>query len=215
MNSDQTAPLCDLWVSGDCAGARAAACTARHFYLDSDSGDHQCRGKTKFATDIASKKVKRVRRQFSSPYRARLVIEQISVEREEINIESGEKECWVEIKERELVDLTGREATTASVFERVENNDEGRRKEDINQHNVDPYRTPQISVTMHDEYLNMIIYDYMAEINQKLAKKFKKETKLPVELPKGAPNLREVVSYFALTAPKYKRRAKIMKLQEL
>ena len=141
--------------------------------------------------------------------------EQISVEREEINIESGEKECWTEIKERELVDLTGREATTASVFERVENNDEGRRKEDINQHNVDPYRTPQISVTMHDEYLNMIIYDYMAEINQKLAKKFKKETKLPVELPEGAPNLREVVSYFALTAPKYKRRAKIMKLQEL
>ena len=86
MNSDQTAPLCDLWVSGDCAGARAAACTARHFYLDSDSGGHGCRGKTKSAPDIASKKVKRVRRQFSSPYRARLVKEQIRVEREELSL---------------------------------------------------------------------------------------------------------------------------------
>merc|ERR1719312_118046 len=109
MNSDQTAPLCDLWVSGDCAGARAAACTARHFYLDSDSGGHGCRGKTKSAPapDMSSKKVKRVRRQFSSPYRARLVKEQIRVEREEINIESGIKSSWIEFKERELVDLTG------------------------------------------------------------------------------------------------------------
>jgi len=187
--TNQTTPLCDLWVSGDCIGARAAACAARHFYLDSDIGDG-CRKKNKSGPEIAGKKAKKVRRRFSSPYRARLVTEQVRVEREEINIESGEKESWIEVQERELVDLTGREEMSGSGLgienvKEVDGNKEG-------------------AVTILDEYINMIVYDYMSEINQKLAKKFKKTLDMTVELPPEAPDLRKVVEYFAETSPKWK-----------
>ena len=30
-------PICHLWIRGECIGARATACRARHFYLESDS----------------------------------------------------------------------------------------------------------------------------------------------------------------------------------
>jgi len=187
--NNQTTPLCDLWVSGDCIGARAAACAARHFYLDSDIGDG-CRKKNKSGPEIARKKAKKARRRFSSPYRARLVTEQVRVEREEINIESGEKESWIEVQERELVDLTGREEMSGSGLgienvKEVDGNKEG-------------------AVTMLDGYINMIVYDYMSEINQKLAKKFKKTLDMTVELPPEAPDLRKVVEYFAETSPKWK-----------
>jgi len=187
--NNQPTPLCDLWVSGDCIGARAAACTARHFYLDSDIGDG-CREKNKSGPDIARKNAKKARRRFSSPYRARLVTEQVRVEREEINIESGEKESWIEVQERELVDLTGREEMSGSGLgienvKEVDGNKEG-------------------AVTMLDGYINMIVYDYMSEINQKLAKKFKKTLDMTVELPPEAPDLRKVVEYFAETSPKWK-----------
>jgi len=189
--NNQTTPLCDLWVSGDCIGARAAACAARHFYLDSDIGDG-CRKKNKSGPEIARKKAKKARRRFSSPYRARLVTEQVRVEREEINIESGEKESWIEVQERELVDLTGTEEMSES----------GLGNENVKK--VDGNREDAGAVTMLDEYINIIVHDYMSEVNQKLAKKFKKELDMIVELPPGAPNLRKVVEYFAETSPKLK-----------
>jgi len=204
--NNQTTPLCDLWVSGDCAGARAAACTARHFYLDTDSGDGSRRKNKSGPDSVAGKKVKRARRHFSSPYRATLVTEQVTVEREEINIESGEKESWTELQERELVDLTGSEEMTrsgleAENFKKVEDNKKGkRRKKELapKKHR----RTPDTAVMMLDEYLKIIVHDYIVEINQKLAKKFKKEAKMTGELPLGPPGLREVVEYFKETSPK-------------
>merc|ERR1719153_1714407 len=150
MINNQTTPLCDLWIRGDCTGARAAACTARHFYLDSDIGDG-CRGKNSGPDSVARMKGKRKRRRFSSPYRARLVTEQVSVEREEINIESGMNESWIEVQERELVDLTGCEEVSGTGLEnenvkKVDDNGEGiRMKIDSNeetQHSADLFRTP-------------------------------------------------------------------------
>merc|ERR1719153_889593 len=150
MINNQTTPLCDLWIRGDCTGARASACTARHFYLDSDIGDG-CREKNSGPDSVARKKGKRKRRRFSSPYRARRVTEQVIVEREEINIESGMKESWIEVQERELVDLTGSEEMSGSglEYENVKKEDDS--KEGINkknnsnegtQHSADPINTP-------------------------------------------------------------------------
>jgi len=205
--NNQTTPLCDLWVSGDCAGARAAVCAARHFYLDSDIGDGRRRKNKSGPDSVAGKKVKRPRRHFSSPYRARLVTEQVTVEREEIDIESGKKESWTEVQERELVDLTGSEEMTGSgleaeIIKKVEDNKKGKRKKELTppKHRT----TPDTAVLMLDEYLNMIVHDYMVDINQNLAKKFKKEVKMTSELPLGSPGLREVVEYFKETSPKYK-----------
>lgn len=210
MIHNQTTPLCDLWIRGDCTGARAAACTARHFYLDSDIGDG-CRGKNSGPDSVARMKGKRKRRRFSSPYRARLVTEQVTVEREEIDIESGMKESWIEVQERELVDLTGSEEMSGSGLEnenvkKVDDNKEGINKKNNSnegtQHSADPINTPDTSFTMLDEYLNRIVYDYMSEINKKLAKKFKKESNMTVELPSEAPDLREIVKYFTETSSK-------------
>ena len=55
---------------------------------------------------------------------------------------------------------------------------------------------------MLDDYLNRIVYDYMSEINKKLAKKFKKASNMTVELPSEAPDLREIVKYFTETSSK-------------
>jgi len=94
--SEELLPICDLWIKGECSGARAAACRARHFYSDSDS-----RGRAKYCS--VSSKLSR----FSSPYRARLVTEQVKVQREEVNLETGKKVTWHETKEQEFIDLTG------------------------------------------------------------------------------------------------------------
>ena len=92
-------PICHLWIRGECIGARATACRARHFYLESDS---QGKGKS-----IAAKRNIRQLNSFSSPYKVRLVTEQIKIQREKVDIESGSIEKWHEIEERQLVDLTG------------------------------------------------------------------------------------------------------------
>ena len=44
---------------------------------------------------------------FSSPYKARLITEQIQLQREEVDLETGKKVTWYETKEQEYVDLTG------------------------------------------------------------------------------------------------------------
>jgi len=99
MLVNKLTPICDLWVRGECTGARATACRARHFYLESDS-----LGKVKPALARSNN---RLMNSFSSPYKVRLVTEQIKIQREKINVESGNIEKWHEIEERQLVDLTG------------------------------------------------------------------------------------------------------------
>jgi len=88
-------PICDLWVRGECTGARATACRARHFYVESD-----CQGKVK------ARKASQLNC-FSSPYKVRLVTEQIKIQREKVNVESGNIEKWLECEERQVIDLTG------------------------------------------------------------------------------------------------------------
>jgi len=93
--------ICDLWVRGQCTGARAAACRDRHFYNDTDVSRRTCTG--------SGKKEKKLEG-FSSPYRARVVREQVEVIKEQVNVDSGNYERWSEVQERELVDLTGNDA---------------------------------------------------------------------------------------------------------
>jgi len=105
-------PLCGLWLRGECKGGRAAACRARHFYLDSDS-----RGRSRARAGTALQR-------FSSPYRARLVTEQVQVQREAVNLESGQSQRWLELQEREIVDLTGRNDDVVNLSSGVESDEE-------------------------------------------------------------------------------------------
>ena len=89
--------LCNLWVKGKCRGGRASACKERHFYTDDDS---------KISSQAAWGGEVRVSK-FSSPYKARVVMERVEVVREQINLESGQEETVSEIQERVFVDLTG------------------------------------------------------------------------------------------------------------
>ena len=89
--------LCNLWVKGKCRGGRASACKERHFYTDDDS---------KISSQAGWGGEVRVSR-FSSPYKARVVMERVEVVREQINLESGQEETVSEIQGRVFVDLTG------------------------------------------------------------------------------------------------------------
>ena len=91
-------PICDLWVGGQCSGARAAACRDRHFYNDTDSREGLAQG---------GKMVERQLKVFSSPYRAKVIMEQVKVHKEQVNLGTGKEENWTEVQERELIDLTG------------------------------------------------------------------------------------------------------------
>jgi len=111
-------PLCSLWLRGECNGGRAAVCRARHFYLDSDSDSHD-RSRTRTRAGPALQR-------FSSPYRTRIVTEQVQVQREAVNLESGQSQTWLELQEREVVDLTGRSGdiiNLSSVTESVKEHD--------------------------------------------------------------------------------------------
>jgi len=130
--------------------------------------------------DIARKKVKKVRGHFSSPYRSRLVTEQVTVEREEINIESGKRVICIEVLERDVVDLTGSEKMSGSELE-------------------------------CEDFQKVLIYEYIAEVNQKLAKKFKKGSNMMLKLPTGSPNLREVFKHFKETSLRWKKMGQIKK----
>merc|ERR1712179_838979 len=109
------------------------------------------------------------------------------------------------VQEGELVDLTGREEMSGSGLENgnvkiVDDNKEGINKKNDSkegtQHSAYPINSPDTSFTM--------LYDYMSEINKKLAKKFKKESNMTVEIPSEAPDLREIVKYFTETSSKWK-----------
>eukprot|EP00092_Neocalanus_flemingeri_P041381 GFUD01045058.1.p1 GENE.GFUD01045058.1~~GFUD01045058.1.p1 ORF type:complete len:329 (+),score=117.27 GFUD01045058.1:32-988(+) len=93
-------PICDLWVRGQCSGARAAACRDRHFYNDTDTD-------TRGAVSEEREVDRRSLNVFSSPYKARVIREQVKVLKEEVNLDSGKDEKWMEVEERELIDLTG------------------------------------------------------------------------------------------------------------
>ena len=92
-------PLCTLWVTGRCSGARAAACHDRHFYNEEDS--------PAFVVEGGSQNRQRQMKVFSSPYKARVVMEKVKVHKEEVNLDSGKEMKWLEVQERELIDLTG------------------------------------------------------------------------------------------------------------
>eukprot|EP00090_Calanus_glacialis_P001176 TRINITY_DN10815_c0_g1_i1.p1 TRINITY_DN10815_c0_g1~~TRINITY_DN10815_c0_g1_i1.p1 ORF type:complete len:138 (-),score=55.83 TRINITY_DN10815_c0_g1_i1:110-523(-) len=55
---------------------------------------------------------------------------------------------------------------------------------------------------MYTEYLNIIVYDYLSQVDPKLAKKFKKEANVTEELPPGSPAIGEIVKFFNETSPK-------------
>eukprot|EP00091_Calanus_sinicus_P024273 TRINITY_DN8600_c0_g1_i1.p1 TRINITY_DN8600_c0_g1~~TRINITY_DN8600_c0_g1_i1.p1 ORF type:complete len:146 (-),score=71.17 TRINITY_DN8600_c0_g1_i1:105-542(-) len=59
---------------------------------------------------------------------------------------------------------------------------------------------------MYTEYLNIIVHDYLAQVDPKLAKKFKKEANVTEELPSGSPAIGDVVRFFNETSPKKLKR---------
>ena len=59
---------------------------------------------------------------------------------------------------------------------------------------------------MYTEYLNIIVYDYLSQVDPKLAKKFKKEANVTEELPPGSPAIGEIVKFFNETSPKKLKR---------
>merc|ERR1711872_193647 len=54
---------------------------------------------------------------------------------------------------------------------------------------------------MHAEFLNIMVYDYLTQIDPKLAKKFKKEANVTEELPSGSPGIKDIVQFFKETSP--------------
>jgi len=98
MSSNSTRPLCKHWVSNQCGGARAAACTDRHYFTESDSRKEPRVGQTEPTRSL---------KQFSSPFREQVLTEQVLVSKEQVDLESGTAETVWEIKNREVVDLTG------------------------------------------------------------------------------------------------------------
>eukprot|EP00090_Calanus_glacialis_P040971 TRINITY_DN717_c0_g1_i5.p1 TRINITY_DN717_c0_g1~~TRINITY_DN717_c0_g1_i5.p1 ORF type:complete len:381 (+),score=141.73 TRINITY_DN717_c0_g1_i5:60-1145(+) len=61
---------------------------------------------------------------------------------------------------------------------------------------------------MDPDYLNCLVHDYISTVDQKLAKKFKKEAKLTSELPPGSPVIGDVVKYFNETSNNTKKKRK-------
>eukprot|EP00092_Neocalanus_flemingeri_P048219 GFUD01054949.1.p1 GENE.GFUD01054949.1~~GFUD01054949.1.p1 ORF type:complete len:125 (-),score=56.41 GFUD01054949.1:146-520(-) len=63
---------------------------------------------------------------------------------------------------------------------------------------------------MYTELLNSVVYDYLTQVDPKLAKKFKKEANVPEQLPPGSPGIAEIVKHFNETATKkIKRKLKL------
>merc|ERR1711909_115728 len=60
---------------------------------------------------------------------------------------------------------------------------------------------PLIEITMSADFLNLMVYDYLAQLDPKLAMKFKKETNVTGELPPGTPTVTEIVQFFEETSP--------------
>ena len=56
-------------------------------------------------------------------------------------------------------------------------------------------------LTMSADYLNIMVYDYLTQIDLKLAAKFKKEVNVMGELPPGSPTVNEIVQFFKETSP--------------
>merc|ERR1712179_164153 len=60
---------------------------------------------------------------------------------------------------------------------------------------------PLIEITMSADFLNLMVYDYLAQLDPKLAMKFKKETNVTGELPPGTPTVTGIVQFFKETSP--------------
>ena len=63
---------------------------------------------------------------------------------------------------------------------------------------------------MDAQYINCLVYDYMAKVDTKLAKKFLKEAKVTDQLPPGSPGVGDIAKYFNETsAKKFKRKIEL------
>eukprot|EP00092_Neocalanus_flemingeri_P008512 GFUD01009169.1.p1 GENE.GFUD01009169.1~~GFUD01009169.1.p1 ORF type:complete len:128 (-),score=52.10 GFUD01009169.1:131-514(-) len=68
---------------------------------------------------------------------------------------------------------------------------------------------------MYTELLNCVVYDYLTQVDPKMAKKFKKEANVPEQLPPGSPGIAEIVKHFNETATKkIKRKLKLVDAEE-
>ena len=66
---------------------------------------------------------------------------------------------------------------------------------------------------MDNQYINCLVYDYMAKVDTKLAKKFMKEAKVTEQLPPGSPGIGDIAKYFNETSSK-KIKRKIENVEE-
>jgi len=88
-----TRPLCKMWTLGQCWG-----CLDRHYY---DETDQRLQ-----ATPRADGHV-RAETGYSSPYMGYKIVQEVErIRREEIDLETGRKKSFTEVREYEVVDLT-------------------------------------------------------------------------------------------------------------
>ena len=66
---------------------------------------------------------------------------------------------------------------------------------------------------MDTQYINCLVYDYMAKVDTKLAKKFLKEAKVTEQLPPGSPGIGDIAKHFNETSSK-KIKRKIENVEE-
>ena len=59
---------------------------------------------------------------------------------------------------------------------------------------------------MNTQYINCLLYDYIAKVDAKLAKKFMKEAKVTEQLPPGSPGIGDILKHFNETSKKMIKR---------
>jgi len=63
-----------------------------------------------------------------------------------------------------------------------------------------------MDLDMDTQYINCLVYDYMAKVDTKLAKKFMKEAKVTEQLPPGSPGIGDILKHFNETSKKMIKR---------
>eukprot|EP00092_Neocalanus_flemingeri_P099191 GFUD01126532.1.p1 GENE.GFUD01126532.1~~GFUD01126532.1.p1 ORF type:complete len:333 (-),score=118.37 GFUD01126532.1:61-1059(-) len=60
--------------------------------------------------------------------------------------------------------------------------------------------------TMDTQFVNQLVYDYMAKVDWKLADNFKKQAKVTQKLPPGSPSIVDIFKHFKETSKEIKRK---------
>ena len=97
-NANSVPTLCKSWQEGNCHALR---CKDRHYYTEDDEALPQAK-RFQEVDEGSSRQTP-----FSSPYCVRIQKEVIKKRKVEVDLDTGQKNSWVQSLEQEVVDLTG------------------------------------------------------------------------------------------------------------